>query len=76
VAKYHPASTDEKGNPVPPTLVVGTGCDLQGGGTCTEHSRADAKITGEDGKVTGTATAVCAGTTGWCSTVVAGARSM
>ena len=72
VAKYEPASKDAKGNPVPPTLVIGTGCETKGGGSCTQTSGADAKIASPDGKITGTATSQCAGTTGWCSTVVGG----
>ncbi|MEN3268152.1 MAG: mucin9, partial [Pseudonocardia sp.] len=72
VAKYHPATTDGKGNPVPPMLVVGTGCDVQGTGSCTQNSRADARVVSPDGTITATATSVCSGTTGSCSTVVAG----
>ncbi|HEX4246889.1 MAG TPA: hypothetical protein VH008_03415, partial [Pseudonocardia sp.] len=74
VAKYIPASVKD-GNPVPPTLVAGSGCQATGGGTCTQSSRADLTISGTDGraKVTGTGSAVCGGGQGSCSTVVAGA---
>ncbi|GAA1325786.1 hypothetical protein [Pseudonocardia xinjiangensis] len=72
VAKYQPATTDEKGNRVPPMLVIGTGCESEGGGSCTQSARAEAKITSPDGTITGIARSACAGTTGWCSTVVGG----
>ncbi|MHA6618479.1 preprotein translocase subunit SecA [Pseudonocardia sp. DLS-67] len=72
VAKYYKESKDKDGNPIPPTLVVGTGCDTQGGGSCSQWSKAYADISALDGKLTADAAAECSGTTGWCSTVVAG----
>ncbi|MDN5861042.1 MAG: hypothetical protein L0H84_20750, partial [Pseudonocardia sp.] len=72
VAKYHPARTGPDGKPVPPTLEIGTGCDKEGSGTCAQWSSSAAKIVSPDGEITATATARCSGTTGWCSTPVAG----
>ena len=72
VAKYYEASKDKDGNPIPPTLVIGTGCDTQGGGSCSQWSKAYADISALDGKLTADAVSECSGTTGWCSTVVAG----
>src|SRR5690606_33180155 len=71
VVAFHEASLDEEGNPVPPTLVVGTGCAVEGG-TCSQRAQANAAITGADGAIGATAVSKCSGTTGWCSTVVGG----
>ncbi|MHA6628428.1 preprotein translocase subunit SecA [Pseudonocardia sichuanensis] len=72
VVKMHEATTDAEGNRISPTLVIGTGCAIEGGGSCSQHSNAYTNITGADGKIGASSVAECSGTTGYCTTVVGG----